>query len=449
MRSAEVLPDLDISGMGDAMRTEPAPDNQWYRLVTELQGSRDEQQDLLDENEWVALASDGLRKFDSSQQSTPWVHKWLYLAAAACLLMAIGLGWAVMAELNSLKTRVVALQSGREESRERSPIASTSAEAQSLQTRPGKLTAPVAEYMSHQPPMEARGVRGSMQQAPRAHVSGERAATAVRECSQIVRRVPRVTYRPVAQEVAVAGGGTETVYRTVCETAERSEITTLPRDVSDNPPMLPSEELLPALTHGTDLVRWAAADALSRTGTGQPQTNARAIREALKKRDDLGRAAADYVLTGHVSEGFGSDLSKPALEALASPDKIIRWAGLHYFLVVRRCFEDKKAAPASPTFFEPNFVARLMGRLVAIARQKDEDALLRKAAVYLLGQFGDGAKPAIGDLIQLVESDPDPQVRRWAAYAIGQIGAEAKAAVPQLGRILLARATNRDGKAYE
>ena len=122
----------------------------------------------------------------------------------------------------------------------------------------------------------------------------------------------------------------------------RKEPGTLPRDLSDNPPVLPPEELLPALTHRMDLVRWAAADALSRITTGELKTKARtAIIESLKKRDDLGCVAADYVLTGRIAEGFGTDLSKPAMEALASPDKIVCWAGLHYFLVVRRCFEDK------------------------------------------------------------------------------------------------------------
>ena len=491
------------------MRTDRTPDNQWQKLVTELRGSQDEQQhrwgdvdDVLiarflagecDEDEraaveratetfpevreCIALASETLNDVYSSARVIPATPKRASIgqrifrfafssavpnwAAAASLLVAIGLGWALVTRLNSLDAQVVALLASRDDSGKSRPVAVASAEVESLQSGLQDLKTRVAE-LSQQPRVEVPAATAEVQslqsrlqelknqvaelahwphveapavieasQTPKDHGTGERVATAVRGFTRLEREVPNVLFKHVQEEITDAQGETRTVARPVYETASRCEVYTLPHDLVDNPPTLPPEELVPGLTHRMELVRWAAADALSRIADDASRTKARAaIVETLSKRDDLGRAAADYVLTGRIAEGFGADLSKAAMEALASPDKIVRWAGLHYFLVVRGCFDDKGPTVVSPTFFEPDFVVRLVRQLVEIARQKDENPLLHKAAVYLLGQFGDGAKPAIDDLIQIVQGDGDPQVRRWAAYAIGQIGVGSQGGCP-------------------
>jgi HEAT repeat protein len=375
-----------------------------------------------------------VRPLESARESPGWrisrlassgaILKW---AAAACLLVTVRIGWVAVTRLNNLSTQVAALEGSRQNAGGNLSDTAMSAELQSLRSGVQTLKGRV-DKLGHRPAPETLAV-AEASGAQDALLHEERVATALRGYrEEPMLAVPVTTY--YAPSVPDAG-------------------VNLPHDPSDNPPTLPPEQLLPVLNHRTELVRWAAADALSRITAGEMKTKARAqIIEALRKRDDLGRAAADYVLSGRIADGFGADLSEAATDGLASHDRIVRWAGLHYFLVVRRSFADAGAPVASPTFFDPQALSRLMGQFAEIARQ-DQDPLLRKAAVYLLGQFGNEAKPWLEDLMQIVESDGDPQARRWAAYAIGQIGVEAKEVAPRLGRILVTRASNRDHEQDE
>jgi len=436
------------------------------------------------------------------------VPNWL---AAACLLVAVGLGWFLMNRMNDLRTQVAALPSATHDS----PAGAAKADVESLKRQLTALNTRLDEMAQEPLPVtqaevgspglqskvqdmfdEISEVRKQLAQlAERTgspdirHVmrpifetdsgpSDRQVAMAVRGHSGIVRsvpvqvcryvaeervrRVPHEVRRMVSEERVDETGRRYTVSRPVAQTSEREErctvlrpvfktrtreeeVQSLPDDVSDEPPVLSAEELLPAVSHSEELVRWAAADALTRVATGELKTRARvAIVETLEKKDASGQAAADYVLTGRIAQGFGEDLSEAAVDALGRSDKVVRWAGLHYFLVVRRCFEDEGRTVASPTFFESEFIARLIRQLVGIVRQEDADAVIRKAAIYLLGQFGNDAKPATGDLIQIVTTDQDPQARRWAAYALGQIGADASSAVSHLAEILLSRASRSD-----
>jgi HEAT repeat protein len=70
-------------------------------------------------------------------------------------------------------------------------------------------------------------------------------------------------------------------------------------------------------------------------------------------------------------------------------------------------------------------------RLIELLKHKD----LRVQVVYVLGQIGPGAAPAIDALAKLV-NDPDVNLATEAVLAIGKIGPDAKVAVPALIKAL-------------
>ncbi len=71
-----------------------------------------------------------------------------------------------------------------------------------------------------------------------------------------------------------------------------------------------------------------------------------------------------------------------------------------------------------------------------IARLKDPNPSVRRAAAGDLGQIGAEAKDAVPHLVDLLLKDPDKGVRRAAASSLGQIGPAAKDAVPHLVELL-------------
>lgn len=397
-------------------------------------------------------------------------------AAAACLLVAVGIGWLLLDHVNDLRTQVVALRTSSQK-----PSAGTpDPEVERLRDEVAGLKEELLDRNSSTP-KEHVAMRPVLPQED-SKTSDRQVATAVRRHSgvfrtvphtvtryvseQCVRRVPYQVARMVPAEEPDETGKRHTVFKPVYETSEREErytvcrpvsetqmreeaVRNLPDDVSDRPPVLSEEALLLALRRQEELVHWAAADALTRIATSKMKEEARVpIVEMLQQRDDSGRAAANYILTGRIAEGFGADLSKDAVDALSDSDKVVRWAGLHYFLVVRRCFKEEEKEPTvvPPAFFESEFTARLVQQLTKIVQQEEAD-VVRKAAIYLLGQFGDDAKSATGDLIRIVTTCKDPQARRWAAYALGRIGPEARSTIPHLAEILAARVSDSEHKA--
>jgi HEAT repeat protein len=70
-----------------------------------------------------------------------------------------------------------------------------------------------------------------------------------------------------------------------------------------------------------------------------------------------------------------------------------------------------------------------------IAKLKDKDSDVRRAAAKELSEFGAEAKDAVEALKKAV-TDKDGFVRRFAAEALGNIGADAKSAVPALATAL-------------
>jgi HEAT repeat protein len=59
------------------------------------------------------------------------------------------------------------------------------------------------------------------------------------------------------------------------------------------------------------------------------------------------------------------------------------------------------------------------------------DHAAKENALIELAEAGPKAAPAVNDLIPILK-DPDPVIRRLAIYALGQIGPAAKAAIPAL-----------------
>ena len=70
-----------------------------------------------------------------------------------------------------------------------------------------------------------------------------------------------------------------------------------------------------------------------------------------------------------------------------------------------------------------------------VAKLKDKDGDLRRAAAKELGELGPEAKSAVPDLMRALR-DKDLFVRRFSAEALGKIGPDAKAAVPALATAL-------------
>ena len=68
---------------------------------------------------------------------------------------------------------------------------------------------------------------------------------------------------------------------------------------------------------------------------------------------------------------------------------------------------------------------------------RDGDAHVRAAAAEALSEAGPLAKPAVGDLIRIVEKDADKDARLQACLALGNTGPDARAAVPVLIQALL------------
>ena len=70
-----------------------------------------------------------------------------------------------------------------------------------------------------------------------------------------------------------------------------------------------------------------------------------------------------------------------------------------------------------------------------IAKLKDKDSDVRRAAAKELSEVGPEAKSAVPDLIRALR-DKDLFVRRYSAEALGNVGPEAKAAIPDLSAAL-------------
>lgn len=91
---------------------------------------------------------------------------------------------------------------------------------------------------------------------------------------------------------------------------------------------------------------------------------------------------------------------------------------------------------------EQEAAADALGRIGASAIPYLQQALrspdrhVKMQAVQVLARMGSDAKPAVNDLIPLLD-DPDPEVRKETVRTLGRIGPEAAAAIPALMRSLV------------
>lgn len=67
---------------------------------------------------------------------------------------------------------------------------------------------------------------------------------------------------------------------------------------------------------------------------------------------------------------------------------------------------------------------------------RSPDSATKKQAAEVLARMGSDAKPAVNDLIVLLD-DPDLEVRKVAVRTLGRIGPDAAAAIPALMRTLV------------
>lgn len=67
---------------------------------------------------------------------------------------------------------------------------------------------------------------------------------------------------------------------------------------------------------------------------------------------------------------------------------------------------------------------------------RSPDSEMKKQAAEVLARMGSDAKPAVNDLIVLLD-DPDLEVRKVAVRTLGRIGPDAAAAIPALMRTLV------------
>jgi hypothetical protein len=102
------------------------------------------------------------------------------------------------------------------------------------------------------------------------------------------------------------------------------------------------------------------------------------------------------------------------------------------------------SAPIKPfeQWSEQEAAADALGRIGAQAIPYLQQALrspdpeMKKQAAEVLARMGSDAKPAVNDLIVLLD-DPDLEVRKVAVRTLGRIGPDAAAAIPALMRTLV------------
>jgi hypothetical protein len=101
-------------------------------------------------------------------------------------------------------------------------------------------------------------------------------------------------------------------------------------------------------------------------------------------------------------------------------------------------------APIKPyeQWTEQEAAADALGRIGAQAipylqqALRSPDSEMKKQAAEVLARMGSDAKPAVNDLIVLLD-DPDLEVRKVAVRTLGRIGPDAGAAIPALMRTLV------------
>lgn len=253
--------------------------------------------------------------------------------------------------------------------------------------------------------------------------------------AQIKRRIPQVTTRYV----------NETVNRV--EAFRQSMTIDKFYDGVDSPLALDGRDLTQLLASDDLICRYAAISAIRNNNV---DVTVKSLQAA-----GMNERAAYLQQTGQLLVGADdlehSDylLSQLALDALDSDSANAHWAGIYVLIRLLQArtiiFSDDSQSDIanepsdrlmnhngsqSHVNFDANSGGRLMKKLIEF--QTDKNAVVRKSAVYLVGEIGPPAA-ALADVLRnrFVECN-DLVERRWIAFALGQIGAASRPAIPEL-----------------
>ena len=286
----------------------------------------------------------------------------------------------------------------------------------------------------------------------------------------------------IVGETALPSDQSRAVARPVCETVTRQRHGKSCPNPADRPPTPSPQVLVEAFQHPNTIVQWAVKDVLN----GLAKTDSIGYREeiidSLLKEDRSGRAAAKYITTECMPEVSCVLDFAATPDLLDKEDPLVRWAALYGLVPEASRHEEsgpgirtetkapsqfytpaaepslkpspqelgRSDAPNSaasptvpaattapdPTVRTERFSAENVSAVIDVLRREDEAPLVRRMAIYVLGEMGTTAEPALGDLVAVLKEESDPQMRRWAAFAVGKMGPAGKAAMPDLVRIL-------------
>ncbi|NQU20457.1 MAG: HEAT repeat domain-containing protein [Candidatus Nealsonbacteria bacterium] len=457
---------LAIEGDGDSatllehVRPFSGLDRQWQSLVADLEMSYREEktgQDELDESSIAAYltgegAEDKRMQVQKVRPPDPPISRmsFLHWAAAACVLIALSFGVISLRSINSIAEQFARSEAKTDD--QQVAVADGNDFRSQIQEEVARLTQSNQAMMRHhaafyrpyppnsvaaiEAPERATSIRGQSVAVSASHETVKYLALTAHlpptiepaQANSERQRVLKPIVEPHATEPTPAKAyptPTKTKHITVCrpvvETSYRSVVFNLEDDPADHSPAPTFDDLVNALDHPNLLAVRAACDVLPRVTAPSMRTSVRtSIIEALQRRDARGLEAARFVL-----RVTGAPSLSAVMDALADSEAVVRWAGLYACLDAGWCSEEDPA--------------NLVPYLVAALSRPNEDVLVRKMAVYLLGECGVAARPATGDLLRMLQEQEDPQIRRWAAYALSQIGPEAKQIVPHLIALLLER----------
>lgn len=199
--------------------------------------------------------------------------------------------------------------------------------------------------------------------------------------------------------------------------------------------------LVPRAKDEDDRVRRAVAEAFGALG------GAEGTGPLLVLADDevaAVRAAALTALLG-VSPA-GTDVTARAVAGLEDPDGTVRSAAATTVwglapptavgALVRSLTEDGEASVRAPAVSALGAIGDLRALPAVRAALADLDLGVRSAALHAFVGFGPECAPALPDVVRILRSDPEPGLRATAALALGQWQQGAAPAVPALLRAL-------------
>ena len=211
-------------------------------------------------------------------------------------------------------------------------------------------------------------------------------------------------YKMVPEVCLDKNGNNVVVMKTVIETTYREERIKLPDSPIDRPPAPSQGELTRGLKHPNDITRWASAELLNKMGNPPAPALQNSIREALVARPTF----TPEIVPNLLSHG----------------DPLVRWATIYWFQQAGAGHAISRYPQAKSAIFRK-------------VRDRQETPLVRKMAVYVVGEMGPDAEPVFRELLEIFSNpNADPQLRRWAAFAISRTANDGQKARPGLTSVL-------------